>query len=355
MLTRTIDLDDPGVYAKLDPADMRRKLHDCPGLLLRGWDEAAKTSLPGHYRGISRVLVHGMGGSAILGEVLADLLRAKDGAPQVTTQHDYGIPSWVGPDTLIVASSHSGETEEVLSGIEPALTMGAKIIVLTARGSMLGRVAATKGLPLHEMPTEGPPRTLLLYAIGAVLSLLDGLGLTTVSRDEVQAAAAGITALQRRLDPSVAAPENEAKAMAHEMADRLPVILSAQTLSAVGRSWKTQINENAKRPALWEELPEAHHNAIVGLEEANDVFVLLLRPASLPRRLGLRYDLTEEVMEELGAPFRRVTASGASEIEQALGTVLLGDYVSYYLALLGGVDPTPTWTLDRIKARLAEG
>ena len=352
MLKTVIDLDDSTRYAKHDPSNMRQRLEQYPRLLVEGWQASAKTSLPDDYRGVSRVLVHGMGGSAIPGEIVSGLLDETQASVSIAVHHDYGVPAWVGPDTLVISSSHSGETEEVLSGIAPALAQGAKVIALTS-GGKLAHISAEKGLPVCQIPSEGPPRTLLPCMVGALLGLMSRLGLVAISEDAVTDAAKDLEGLQARLAPPVATSGNEAKGLARDLFGRLPIIYTAPPFSAVGQRWKVEINENAKTLAIHEELPEAHHNAVAGLERAEGVFVVLLRPTSLSRPIARRFDITEAVLERLNVPYGRVTPSGPELLGQVLGGALLGDFVSYYLALLMGVDPTSIETIDGVKKALS--
>jgi glucose/mannose-6-phosphate isomerase len=357
MSKSALDLDHPRTHERGDPGGMRERIAHFPTLLQKGWDAAGALRLPASYREATTVLCHGMGGSAIAGDLAADLLRYDSKAPPLTVHRDYGLPAWVDERTLVIASSASGGTEETLSGLPLALERRAKVVALTGGGALAEKATAA-GLPVCPVPLSGPPRTLLPYALGALLRLLSGLGMAALDEAGFRAAAQHVAALQKRLDPSIGTAQNSAKALAHAMRGRLPVIYGSHVLAAVGRRWKGQLNENAKSPAFAEELPEAHHNSVVGLggthPELQRLFVVLLTPRSAPERLRLRALLTADMLAEQSIPYHSIEPSGGTPLAEVLEATLLGDYVSYYLALLDGQDPTPITAIDRIKARLVK-
>ena len=365
MQAHAIDLDDVASYENADPSWMRKHIAAFPERIIHGWELAASTELPGGYRKASRVVVQGMGGSAIAGDIAAESLGGLSGAgaaPLPEVARDYGANVGIGPDTLVIALSHSGYTEEVLSGVDASLERGANLIALTG-GGPLAKVAAARTLPCVMMPGEGgPPRAALPDALGALLRILWDLGMAPKeTRDALTEAVDELRIRQAEFAPSCssagAGPGNVAKDLALALADKLPVIVGSRGVMSAARRWKTQINENAKTPAWTEELPEMHHNAVVGFERpgaVEDAAVVLLGPAAPDAEgpLNERYVITRDALTELNVPVLWPAAAGHSALARLLEAVLLGDYVSYYLALVNGVDPTPTRTLDRVKARI---
>ena len=336
-----------------------------PQRVMQGWNGVASLALPDEFRAVRRVVVQGMGGSAIAGDIAAeavDALREPGTAgPQIDVFRDYGAHPAAGPGTLVIIMSHSGRTEEALSGVEASRERGAHLIVM-AGGGPLEEAAREHGIPVAMMPENGgPPRTYLPYALGAMLRVFVDLGIAPQST-EMQLAGA-VTELESRqadFDPTCnqtgAGRINPAKDLARALSGRIPVIVSARGLVSAARRWKTQFNENAKTPAWMEELPEMHHNAIVGFEHPdlidNLAVVLLGPPVAGPRGLHDRYALSRRVLDDLGIPVHWPALAGAAPLSRLLEAVLLGDYVSYYLALVNGIDPTPTMTLDSIKAQI---
>ena len=366
MQVTAIDLDDLSPYGAADPSGMGRHIMAFPDRIMQGWDGAGSLSLPKEFHDVRHIVVQGMGGSAIAGDIAAgalDGLRPEGGiAPRIDVFRDYGAHPAVGPDSLVILMSHSGRTEEALSGVEASLERGARLIAMTG-GGPLAQAAMARDVPIAMMPENGgPPRTYLPYALGAMLRILSELGIAPPDTEwALRNAVAELELRQADFAPSCSRTEagraNPAKELARELAGRVPVIVSARGLGSAARRWKTQLNENAKSPAWTEELPEMHHNAVVGFEQAghdHNLSVVLLGTPSpdVTGPIGERYAISQEILTQLGVPVHWPTLNGRTALSQLLEAVLLGDYVSYYLALITGVDPTPTETLDRVKARI---
>jgi glucose/mannose-6-phosphate isomerase len=186
----------------------------------------------------------------------------------------------------------------------------------------------------------------------------EGIGLMEGVARDVDEAIAAMESLRSRISEEIPLDENAAKQLAAKLAGRLPVIYGAEVLTEVAHRWKTQLNESPKVWAFHEELPEASHNALVsyGLPEevARLAFVVYLRSPDFHPRLALHYDSSQRALGEAGIEYAEVEAEGRSAVAQAMTCVLMGDYVSYYLALLNGLDPTPTTVIDDFKVWLAQ-
>ena len=336
-----------------------------PQRVMQGWNDASALALPNEYQDAHHVVVQGMGGSAIAGDIAAEAVYAirEPGAPQpqIDVFRDYGAHPAAGPGSLVIVMSHSGRTEEALSGVEASRERGAHLIVMTG-GGPLGEAARDNGFPIAMMPENGgPPRTYLPYALGAMLRIFVDLGIAPPSTESALIDA--VTELESRqadfgptCNRTEAGRVNPAKDLARELSGRIPVIVSARGLASAARRWKTQLNENAKTPAWTEELPEMHHNAIVGFEQPNlsdNLAVVLLGPPSTQSRsLHDRYAISQRILSDLGVSVHWPSLAGVTPLSRLLEAVLLGDYVSYYLALVNGIDPTPTMALDSIKAQI---
>jgi glucose/mannose-6-phosphate isomerase len=258
--------------------------------------------------------------------------------------------------TLLIASSYSGNTEEVLSAFEQGLGTGAKKVALTTGGRLLA-TARANGVPAFVFDYRSEPRAALGYSLMPLLAIAEKTGLMQGVGTDVEEAIELMDQEQGRIGEGVPAESNPAKQLAQELHGKLPVIYGAGVLTEVAHRWKTQLNESSKVWCFYEELPEANHNAIVGYglpeELARRTFVVFLRPQSVHPRALLRYEFTQTALGEAGVPFEEVAARGRSALAQMMTAVLFGDYVSYYLALLNGVDPTPTTIIDELKAWLA--
>jgi glucose/mannose-6-phosphate isomerase len=344
-------LDDPATYARVDPRGFRD--------LLRGFPEQVRQaarladgvrlarSAPGS------VLIAGMGGSAAAGEMLEALGRARARLP-LQVSRGYDLPAWVGPAVLVVAVSYSGDTEETLAAFRQARARGAQALVV-ASGGELGAGAARDGLPWIRVPRGFPPRAALPSLLVPLLVLLHDAGVMPCGPGERAEAVAVLTALGGELEPGVPLRENPAKALAAWLDRRTPVIYGTDLTAPAASRWRTQMEENAKVLALSGVLPEMNHNAIEawGAGVVGSWAVILLRDPVDHPRVARRAELTRATTG-MRAPTREAWARGHGHLARLLSLVLLGDWVSYYVAILRGVDPWMVPTLDSFKRRMAE-
>jgi glucose/mannose-6-phosphate isomerase len=256
----------------------------------------------------------------------------------------------------VIASSYSGATEETISALEGALLKGARVAAIST-GGPIAEVCRRGGLPLLTFPGGGQPRAAIGYAVTLMAGVLERAGLLSIDGAEIEEAAAEAGAAARELGPDVPTSDNLAKQLAWSLVDRLPVIEASGFLGPVARRWKTQLNENAKTTAVWEDLPEATHNAVVGYphpEATRDHlhFVFLASSLDHPRN-QLRAGVSGQLLDEFHLAHRTVELEHGGRFAQALRAIVLGDFVSVYLAAIYGVDPTPVEAIDRVKRRLA--
>ncbi len=348
-------LDDPSLYPKLDPTNLRHRLRDFPDQCRTAWAEASAFSLPPSYAGARRVVVAGMGGSAIGGDLLADLASLED-SPPIVVSRDYRVPRYVDEDTLVLACSYSGETEETISAFRQALAQGAKVVAVTGGGTLAAE-AQEHDVPVFRITYKGEPRSALGYSFIVPTVLLMKLGLVSDKARDFGEAMPILDGLVSELSEECPSTGNPAKELAADLLGKLVVIYGAGIFHGVARRWKTQFNENSKVWSAFESLPEAHHNSVVGYPLPAGVkdrtFVLLLMPGHLHPRTRLRYEITHSLLEREAINRRRLEGRGESPLSQMLSTILLGDYVSYYLALLQGINPSPVSVIDYVKERLA--
>ena len=344
-------LDAPNLYERLDPSRLRERIGGLPLQCLQAWEKGLQFSLPPGYRKARNVIVAGVGGSAIGGELMADLI-SKEGSPLVTVCRDYNLPPYLGPDSLVIASSYSGNTEETVAAFEDALERGAKVVAVTTGGRLL-ELAERAGVPVFRVDYEGEPRTALGYSFLVPLAMLQNLGLSPNSDEAVVEAAEVLVSLGHSLNPNTPTHDNPAKELALTLNGKMIVVYGGGMLCGVARRWKTQLNENAKAWAFVELLPEAGHNAIAGLwwprPMGRKVCGVLLNTLSLHPRIKLRYQVIQDLLGRAGVDCRTVDGVGQSHLAQILSAVMFGDFASYYLALLNGEDPSPVPPLDYLK------
>lgn len=348
-------LDDRNTYERLDRDGMLARVEGLPEQCRDAWGRAGDVRLPDAYRRARALVVAGMGGSAIGGDLFRALAAPQANIP-VFVVRGYDLPAWVGPETVMVYSSHSGETEETLSAFEQGLAAGAMGVVVST-GGHLSELGRQRGLPVIAYSYAGEPRSALGWQLMSLLAIGEALGLLTAAGD-VSEALAVLTEQRQEIGSARPADVNPAKQLAHWFQGCLPVVLGAGALAEAAHRWKTQFNENAKSWAFWDELPELDHNAIAGFglprEEIGRLRPLFLRSPSLHPRVLLRYEATADALTAAGVEHREVVARGTSLLAQALSVIHFGDMVTYYLALLNGEEPSPVKAIVALKERLAQ-
>jgi glucose/mannose-6-phosphate isomerase len=300
---------------------------------------------------IENVVILGMGGSAIGGDLVAALISAEC-KRALLVQRDYDLPAWVGAATLVIGSSYSGNTEETLSAWHQAGKRGARRVAITTGGS-LARSAAESGDPAILFDFEAQPRAALGYSFTLLYGLLARIGLIASPADRLAAAVRDLVAGNPEKAKST-------QTLTRHLADGIPIILAAEHLGPVARRWTTQINENSKSWAFWNEYPELDHNLIVGLglpswvNESNGLRVVHLHSTHYATQVQRRIEITAELMRNAGIPvIDYAPDKKTSRLGEVLQTVWQGDYLSFELAKRYKVDPTPVPEIETLKTRLA--
>jgi len=300
---------------------------------------------------VDAVVITGMGGSGIGGDVLRQLTARRAPWP-VVVHKGYGLPAFVGPRTLVVATSYSGNTEETLSAFQEAGRRGAARFAISSGGTLAANCDA-EGVACVRVPGGGQPRHSLGYLLVPVLV---ALGIDDGIDEAVEELASTAEALGR----DVPAAANPAKRLAQGLAGSgAPLLLGGQGLGAVAAyRLKCQLAENAKLPAMWGELPEADHNEVVAWQEPGAVSgaggLICLRDLDGEHpRVRRRFEITAALLDERFAWQEQLIATGTSPLARVASLVLQGDLVSVYTALALDRDPTPVPSIDRLKAALA--
>ncbi len=347
-------LDDPQAIATADAGGMLQSIASLGDQLERGYEAARGAADLPSGEGVRNVVVCGMGGSGIAGDVVRTLYADRARVPIVVCK-GYALPEFVDHNTLVVAVSFSGNTEETVTAFGYAVEIGARTVAVSAGGELEAR-AKEEGVPHVAVPGDvGMPRAALGYLCAAPIGVLDAAGLVPDARAGVAEAAEALRVEDERLGPDRPLAENEAKAIAAWIGDRTPIVWGPEGLGeAVALRWKNQFNENAKVPAFAATLPELDHNDVEGWGEGGGIgyAVLVLRPGHAARWVDRRVAATLRVLEGSGLAYREVRGREGSAIARVFTLASLGDHASVYLAVLRGVDPTPVPVLTRLKEEL---
>jgi glucose/mannose-6-phosphate isomerase len=351
-----MDLNNSSTFPNIDQKNYLAEIENLPRQLENAYQQGLSLSLPA-WQGLQGVLIAGMGGSAIGADLLTAYAAPLCPVP-IAVQRNYSLPAWVnGPGTLVIASSHSGNTEETLATFEQALQRGCRILTICT-GGKLAALAKASNIPVWTFEHPGQPRAAVGYSFGILLALLRRLGLIPDPAAELSGTLTAMRKQQASLQAEVPVVRNPAKRLAGQLMGRWVMVFGADVLEPVARRWKTQINELAKAWAQFEVLPEADHNALAGLQQPEQALssamaIFLRAPSYHPRNL-LRTELTKQayMLEGLNTDF--VDAQGETPLAQQWTALHFGDYVAYYLAMLYEIDPMPIKVLEGFKRQLAE-
>ncbi|MHB8492750.1 MAG: bifunctional phosphoglucose/phosphomannose isomerase [Solirubrobacteraceae bacterium] len=299
------------------------------------------------------MVVAGMGGSGIGGALARAALGDQASRPMFVTRA-YGLPTWTTPETTVLCSSYSGNTEETLACYESAGALGAQRIVATT-GGKLAEMARADGVPVIPLPGGIQPRAAVAYMIVSALEVAALCGVGPRLTAEIDVAASHTEQLVEEWGPE--APEDSlAKSLARTLVGSVPVVAGAGLTVPIAYRWKTQINENAKQPCFSHELPELDHNELEGWAGAGAVgrfAAVFLDDSDAHPRVKERLELTAKLIAPNAAASVHVQTRGETGIERVISLVLLGDLLSVYLAVLRGVDPGPVTLIERLKVELA--
>jgi glucose/mannose-6-phosphate isomerase len=300
--------------------------------------------------GLGAVVVLGMGGSGVAGEILQAIGKDQLRLPVVLVG-DYSLPSFVGPSSLVFAVSFSGETEETLEAAETALRRGARLIAVTG-GGRLAELAVAGGAPVFATLEGIPqPRAGVATTTAPLLIALERLGLLAGMTPAIGTA---VDQLRRRRDALVGGG-GVAFEIAQQLDRTIPLVQGATGIGAVAaRRWKTQLNENAKAPAFFATQPEWCHNEICGFGQNGDVTrqvatIVTLRSDFEHPQVGRRFGLVRQFVGEAVASVIEVRADGSGPLAQLFDLMFIGDFVSLHVASREGIDPGPVPVLVEVK------
>ncbi len=355
-----MDLDDLQGFKQLDRQNMLAEIDGLPHQLGSAWELGLRMHMPEAPAGkYASMVISGMGGSAIGADLLAAYAAPTCSIP-VIVHRDYGLPAHArGPNTLVIASSHSGETEETLDSFEAALRSDCTVVAVCTGGE-LGRRAREHKVPLWQFEHKGQPRAAVGFSFGLLLALLFRSDLIPDPSADLLEAVQAMKALQENLRPEIPVAKNPAKRYAGQLIGRWVTVMGASLLAPVARRLKTQINEVAKAAGNFEFIPEADHNTLAGTMHPEEVLMphtmnLFLRAPSDHPRNRKRIDLTKQTFMVEGLNTDFLDASGNSRLAHMWTLILFGDYMAYYLAMAYDVDPTPVEALSTFKASMKSG
>lgn len=341
---------------RIDPSDMFRCISDFPAQVEEAVGIGTQAGLQDLKGPFSSIVVTGMGGSAIGGDLLRSYVSQELGIP-FQVNRSYLLPGHVSKSTLVVVSSYSGNTEETLSAYKTAREKKAKILCLTTGGEVL-RLAEQHGNSVIKVVPGLQPRAALGYSFFPLLLALSRLGLLRNQDRDIKETIDLLWKFSRQL-ASYRNRTNKAIRIARALHGRLPIIYSAtEHLDAVNVRWRGQISENAKQLAYGNVLPEMNHNEIVGWNVDRTLLkktaVLFLKDKGVLDRVRLREEITRSIVRRHAGKVLEVSSEGSSLLARMFSLIYLGDWMSYYLAILNRQNPTPVKVIEYLKGELSK-
>ncbi len=357
MREAAIDLDDAKAISALDKADLLDDAVTFYGQCRSGLEIGRKAQLKVDPSRVTNIIVMGMGGSGISGDVARVLFEDELKVPLFVNRH-YDLPAFAGAGTLAIAVSYSGNTEETLSGLNTAIERGAQGLVISS-GGKISELAIEKDLTLVTIPAGIQPRAALGYLSIPLAVALERLGFVADVGPAMEEAIDLLHLEVDRYGPAVPLAENPAKQLATAFFDKMPVVYGSEGITGLAAfRWRCQLNENAKVCGRWNMLPELNHNEICGWQELEErgrrAPLVFLRDRDEHPQIKKRFEATRELIADHFDGIEEFTAVGESKAARLFSLIYLGDFASIYLALLNGIDPSPVDRIESLKKRLVE-
>ena len=356
-----LNLDDLKVIKKYDGSNMLDLIESFPSQCRAASKIGFDFNLPDSFRkAYKNIVCTGLGGSAI-GADIARSYVADEAKMPIIVNRNYTLPNFVDEESLVIISSYSGNTEETLSAYKDARSRKARIIAITSGGE-LERSARQDGFPVVIIPKGLPPRCALGYSFFPLLVLLSKIGLIKDQSNNIDNAIKTLEQLkEQKIGSAIPQSKNISKTIAGELYLKYPIIYGGQDhIDSIVTRWRGQLAENSKTLASSHIFPEMNHNEIVGWENPKkllkDIVVIILRDAGDHRRTSIRMDITKKIIENEKVRVIEVESTNTDDpLARMFSLVYIGDFVSFYLAILNKRDPTPVERITYLKEELAKG
>jgi len=353
-------LDDLKKISKLDTQGMAGSIESLGLQCQQAWEEASKVKIPTSYKKVKKIVISGMGGSALGGHVIESLYGQKMKA-SIKITNSYFVPGSVDADTLYILSSYSGTTEEVLATLPVARKRKAKLMVICA-GGKLAVAAKRYKIPAYIFePRFNPsnqPRMGLGYSIVGQLALLKSAGLINVTANDFQAVVKLIVRLHKQFGLKVKSAKNKAKQSAMKINGHIPIIVGAEHLSGNAHIMTNQINENSKTFAAYFLVSELNHHLMEGLRfpasNKKNLIFFFMDSKLYPEKIAKRMDITKQVLRKNKINYINYQFTSKDNLLQSCEALLFGSYVNYYMAIFNNIDPSPIPWVDYFKKQLAK-
>jgi glucose/mannose-6-phosphate isomerase len=303
-----------------------------------------------------KIILNGMGGSAIAGDLLSAYLQSELKIPFIINRN-YNLPAYVDKKTLVLSCSYSGDTEETLQATDLALSRKATVIGLASGGKLM-KVFKRRKKPFIQIPEGYPPRQALGYLFFPLLYLMQHNGFVKPKLEEIRETIRILENIREKNNPKITQAHNLTNHIAQKLYNKIPILYSAsEFLTPVLTRWRNQFNENSKVLAFSNIFPELNHNEIMGWEASQDLTsnfnILILRDKTETARNQKRLLITREILQNKKIPIFEVYSEGKSTLARMFSLIYIGDWISYYLSLLYDKDPLVIGSIQKLKDALS--
>jgi glucose/mannose-6-phosphate isomerase len=351
------DFDDLDAIARLDSGDVLSTIEAMSDQIGNAWEIGRNVSGLPDGLGVESVVVLGMGGSGAAGDLVGALVQPRLPIPFMVVRSYGFLPEWIGRNSLVFALSYSGNTEETLAAFDETHERGARIVAVSAGGELAKR-SAEAGCAHVTLPSGMQPRAASAFTSVPLLSVLVQMGLIPDVAADVEEAISVVGDLQHRCHRKTPVVENPAKDLAARVAGKVPLIYGGRGIgAAIARRFKTDLNEYAKSPAFWNEIPEMNHNEIEGWRNAAgiaaDFVAVWFADAGEDERITLRWELTRRIIADAGGDIVEVPSEGTSPIARLMSFLYVTQLAAFYVGLAHDVDPGPVAVIEEFKRAMA--
>jgi len=347
-------LDQPNKVKAIDKSNMLKLCEKTPSFCKDAIQRAEKLEIPANYKSPRNVIVVGMGGSAIGGELLKDWLHDRAPIP-IQVNRDYILPAYANKNSLVTAVSCSGETEETLSAFLEAVKRRCMVITISSGGHLQAFSQKLK-IPHISIPKGLPPRAAIAYTFFPLIILMEKIGVAKEAGEEIEETLHVLQKLSKENALKTLLKNNKAKKLALKIEGTVPIVYGFRQHASVARRLKCQFNENSKVPSKFDVFSELNHNEVVGWEAPKHLTApfstIFIRDPKEPPEIKQRIEITKQIVSKKVSKVVEIHATGKSKLARMLSAMYLGDFASIYLAVLRGVDPTPTKTIMHLKKEM---
>ncbi len=353
-------LDDLAQIAKLDRENILSSIEHLPEQIRQSWDEIKKLEIPKEYAKATNIVVAGMGGSGLGARMVKHMHFNHLGVP-FTIVNGYFLPNYVDKNTLVILSSYSGNTEETISTAHDAIKKRAMVIGICTGGKLYENLVKEK-IPVYRIdPVNNPsgqPRMGLGYSVSSILGILAKLRFVNTTNEDLEKYVETAEKFVKEFGVRKHTNENVAKKIAQKLAPRAVVLMSSEHLIGVTHAFKNQLNENSKTFSTRFTISESNHHLMEGLRypaRAKEVLhFLFIESKNYYERVIKRYAITQDIVKQNGYGFDVYRTQSHDRNEEVFEILVLGSYVSFYMAILHGINPSPIPWVDYFKQKLAD-